>query len=91
MTIYLRVYGLIPSSLRHETVITLTNGIHLMPKYYSIAMNICFIFTTIGVLIWCLAAYLLKDEALMQLAAAPVSVSAILTVALYKLISTHSQ
>ena len=38
MTIYLRVYGLILSSLRLEMVITLTNGIHLMPKYYSIAM-----------------------------------------------------
>lgn len=57
----------------------------------KLSMYICFIFTTIGLLIWCLAAYSLKDEALMQLVSAPVSVSAILTIALYKLISTHSQ
>ena len=32
------MYGLIPSSLRHWMVITLTNGLHLMTKFYSIAM-----------------------------------------------------
>lgn len=38
LTIYLRVYGLILSGLRLGMVFTLTNGLHLMTKFYSIAM-----------------------------------------------------
>ncbi len=57
----------------------------------KLAMYICTIFTTVALLIWSTAAYLLKDEVLMHAVSAPMAIGALLTIALYKLIPTHSQ